>query len=85
MKLMILLIIGTCLSCTPAEIAIAEEVTEEALEVEKDMLEGPQIEPKHISNDIDENKCQYPDRKLVLARHIDKETWKRHYSSSNKK
>ena len=79
MKLIFLLIIGTCLGCTPAEVAVAEELTEEALKVEEDLVNEPHVTPQPICDDIDENKCQYPDRKLVLARRIDKETWKKHY------
>lgn len=43
--MMIGTMIATMISCTPAEVAIAEELTEEAVVVEKDLF-GPKMQPQ---------------------------------------
>lgn len=41
MKAELALVVLLCVGCTPAEIAIAEELTEEAILVEKDIFDPP--------------------------------------------
>lgn len=59
-----------CTSCTPAEIAIAEELTEEAIIVEKDLFDPKPVEqpcptlPECPSDATKvQNHRQYPDRR----------------------